>query len=765
MNLDALDTAPRVQTTVTNQNVQIDRGDPGAPYKALSSSLSNFFNKGANMLLEKQQAETEAEIRLQEQKAKEAAFEAYTEFAAFKESEWDPDTQDLGEEASRIFTEKFGEELSGYSVFDQTLQQSFDAMTRQDIVQGRVFQAQRQVKKLSSDLSTDIQHSFADPALRGDVSSEDIIGWAKQIREIDKSLTDGEAYAYVFKNLYDGASAGGGAAVARFSKVLSEVPVDERGNTFARLFPGQARKLLTSLTADVLNKATIGTREFAAQAANKADMLAGQQDVDGLIDLMGDLSAHVSANGGESAIGPVRERISKHLQQIYARETTIKNIHELGQDPSVVSNLSNDQLNDHVGDYLKRTGMHDLKSLDSERIVQLSGFLDNVQQGRGYLPESVTSWFTTAVARADDPMVMQNALMLADSLSPQARKELFKGNEYVSSVLNAYRDMKESGVANAQQYVREFLEDPQLAQRYKDFSWESYEVENFQEILDDDPISPFTGNAADEIVSYLNAEGVVDDVDAWSDVRLTPAAADRIEKAMKLRVLLHEKTNGFASRSTITDIRNTVVRELARDGLAARKVKAGGLISADEWVIDTYNPKPTNWGGKDNYLTAYDDFGRQEIRAPHVNAEVTNPAGVRENPVQNLQMALDELPDYLEGFDSEIIGKEVPNDPTGAFMVHHQYDAGMPTVPFYMQPGYAYEINGQEIVIPEDLTEESLKPLADLLPKGVYPEVDEFGGGVNLLVYPHYRGMDDFKNMEALKAGPKELGRPDRQGL
>ena len=94
-------------------------------------------------------------------------------------------------------------------------------------------------------------------------------------------------------------------------------------------------------------------------------------------------------------------------------------------------------------------------------------------------------------------------------------------------------------------------------------------------------------------------------------------------------------------------------------------------------------------------------------------------------------------------------------------MVHHQYDAGMPTVPFFMQPGYTYEINGQEIQIPEDPSPENLKGLAELLPKGVYPEVDEFGGGVNLLVYPHYRGMDDFKNLEALKAGPAEPKLPD----
>lgn len=761
VNLGAVDSSPRVNQTVTNQSARSRLGNKGQAYQTLASSLSNFFDKGAQLAMNQQNIETETEVRLQQQKAREAALEAYAEFSTFKTESWDPDQQDLGEEAQRIFTEKFGENLSGYSVFDQTLRESFDSMTRQDIVNGRVFQAQRRIKKATNDLSTSIAQSFADPKLRGNVSSEDVIGWKQQIQDIDKSMTDGEAFAYVFKNLYDGASAGGGSGVARFSHVLNNVPVDERGNTFAKLFPAQSRQLLVAATSEVLNKATIGTREFASQAANKADLLAGQSDVQGLIDLMGDISSHVSANGGEVALAPVRDRISKHLNAIYTREKTIKDIHDLGRDPSVVSALSNDDLNDHASTYLKRTGLHDLKSLDSNRLVELSGFLDNVQQGRGYLPESITSWFTSAVARADDPAVMENALVLADSLSPQARKELFKGNEYVSTVLNAYRDMKDSGVANAQTYIREFLEDPQLAQRYKDFSWDSYDYESFETLLDENPLSPFTGNAGDEIVSYLNAEGVIDDVDFRSDVRLTPAAADRIEKAMKLRVLLHEKTNGFASSSTIMDIRNTVVRELARDGLAARKVKAGGIISADEWVIDAYTPKPANWGGKDNYLSAYDDFGRQEIRAPHVNGEVTNPAGIRENPVQNLQMALDELPDYLEGFDSEIIGKEVPNDPTGAFMVHHQYDAGMPTVPFFMQPGYIYEINGQEIQIPEDPSPENLKGLAELLPKGVYPEVDEFGGGVNLLVYPHYRGMDDFKNLEALKAGPAEPKLPD----
>jgi len=765
VDLGAVDSSPRVNQTVTNKTARVRRGDDGRAYQTLANSLSNFFGKGAEIAQAQQSVETETEIRLQQQKAKEAALEAYSQFSVFKAEDWDPDKQDLGAEAERIFTERFGENLSGYSVFDQTLRQTYDAMTREDILNGRVFQAQRRMKKLTNDLSSNIAQNFADPTLRGNVSSENIIDWKQQIQSIDKSMTDGEAFAYVFKNLYDGASAGGGAAVARYSHLLNNVPVDERGNTFAKLFPGQSRKLLTSVTSEVLNKATIGTREFANQAANKADLLAGQSDVNGLIDLMGSISAHVSANGGESALAPVRQRIRDHLSAIYAREQAIKDIHDLGQDPSVVSGLDQDTLNDYVGTYLQRTGLSDLKSLDSNRIVQLSGFLDNVQQGRGYLPESITSWFTSAVARSDDPAVMENALILADSLSPQARKELFKGNEYVSTVLNAYRDMKDSGVANAQQYIREFLEDPQLAQRYKDFSWENYEVEDFQALLDDDPISPFTGNAGDEIISYLNAEGVVDDADFRSDVRLTPAAADRIEKAMKLRVLLHEKTNGFASTSTIMDIRNTVVRELAKDGLTARKVKAGGIISADEWVIDAYTPKPMNWGGKDNYLTSYDDFGRQEIRAPYVNAEVTNPAGIRENPVQNLQSALDELPDYLEGFDSEIIGKEVPNDPTGAFMVHHQYDAGMPTVPFFMQPGYTYEINGQEIQIPEEPTPENLKRLADLLPKGVYPEIDPLGGGVNLLVYPHYRGMDDFKNLEAIKAGPQEVGRPDRQGL
>lgn len=727
------------------------RQDPSAEVnriRSLSNSLNGFFGAVTSTVAdESRRNQQEEAIKIQNQAVR-AADDAYREFETFYQTEWNPDSDDLTARADQVFQERFGEYYEdGESVYGQTAYKAFYQRALPLLGKAENFKAKRNIEESLGTLGQNLTEELRDPTSRVNFTSLDFQNNVQEVLEIKPTFTEGEATAYVVDRIYEGLVSHGHNASGWFERFVNEEQIGKNGETFAQLFPERATALQSKLFATVNEKHTYKANEALGVLSARLPQHLAQEDVQGLQKLREDMAAWEDRYGSNSGFRKLNAELNKQYAILATNLDTRNRLRDLTVNPSNFKPIDREVAEEQFLPTLRGMGLMDVENLNAQQMVRHGELTTRYIQRFGNLPPSYRSQLSYGLTDTTNPELMSQSLRLASTLPDEVRKQLFKDNNEATVMYAAYEVMQQAGVSGADSFVSLVSSNGDIPELYASMDFGELFEDGFESVLVDEEIY-------EDVVDTLGAGGFfgeVDDVDA-EDVRFSPASIKFIEQTARMSLAIEKSRTGLPiDEDTVIERVRNIATTFAGNQLSLDQTSQGGLFTANQWTINRNEVRYRNdWGGPQaSYEGMRDDYGRQEVRAI-AGTSVMNPLGVEEDTFSNMRQAVAEVSDIFDTNGEISITSSAP-DSTGGSDIRVSQDGlgGLISAPLYLKSGERFELNGTLIDIPQELTDpKELKALADALPKGIYPVVENTARGlhVKLKVFPHFREMDDFKD-------------------